>query len=305
MSHFKVLVIGDNVEEQLEPYNENTEVTPYRVTGFNHVEELQKALDWDRNPNNNNPEGFDNPGTDLSKQLTILQDWKGDGLRINHEEGRIEEWSTYNPLSKWDFWSVGGRYNATFKIKPDADEADYVPSQPHWSEGFGNEADHENASDCALKRAIDYKAMVDSATTAAEKDWAAMAEATDGIAPPTRGWAETLDAYGRDNLDAAREEWNRHPWNVATRKARYWDAYNYFHMSEADPKAAFFDHQKKMAVAGFYAVVKDGKWSARGEMGWFGMSNDDIDHNEWLRQTAELINSLPDDTRLTVVDCHI
>lgn len=29
MSHFSVLVIGDDVDEQLAPYNENTKVEPY------------------------------------------------------------------------------------------------------------------------------------------------------------------------------------------------------------------------------------------------------------------------------------
>ena len=29
MSHFAVMVIGDNVEEQLAPYDENIEVEPY------------------------------------------------------------------------------------------------------------------------------------------------------------------------------------------------------------------------------------------------------------------------------------
>lgn len=305
MSHFKVLVIGDNIEEQLEPYNENTEVAPYRVEGFNDVEEVQKALEWDKNPRNTNPQGLEDPGDDLGKRLAILQDWHGGDLHINWEEDRVEEWSTYNPLSKWDYWGIGGRYNTTFRIKPDADAYDYVPSQPHWSENFGNEADHENASDCARKRAIDYKAMVDTALAQAHKDWSEVTEATEGIEPPTRSWMETLEAHGMDNIDAAREEWHTHPWNVATRKVHYWDAYDQFHMGEDDPKAAFIEHRKKMAVAGFYAVVKDGKWSARGEMGWFGMSNDDIDKNEWVHQVAEIINSLPDDTILTVVDCHI
>ncbi|CAQ71573.1 hypothetical protein [Cupriavidus taiwanensis] len=54
-----------------------------------------------------------------------------------------------------------------------------------------------------------------------------------------------------------------------------------------------------------FAVLHDGKWYERGSMGWWGCVSDEKDTNEWYRQFAELIDGLPDDTPLTVVDCHI
>lgn len=52
-----------------------------------------------------------------------------------------------------------------------------------------------------------------------------------------------------------------------------------------------------------YSVIKDGKWLSKGEMGWFGMSTDNDDN--WIENFEKMLESLPDDTLLTVVDCHI
>ena len=55
-----------------------------------------------------------------------------------------------------------------------------------------------------------------------------------------------------------------------------------------------------------YAYVMDGEWHAPGKMGWFGMSSDTrADRVRFAREFNELLDSLPDDTELTLVDCHI
>jgi hypothetical protein len=52
-----------------------------------------------------------------------------------------------------------------------------------------------------------------------------------------------------------------------------------------------------------YAIVKDGRWYAKGEMGWFGCSHDEKD--DWPNTYKQLLDSTGDDELLTVVDCHI
>jgi hypothetical protein len=54
-----------------------------------------------------------------------------------------------------------------------------------------------------------------------------------------------------------------------------------------------------------YAVLKDGEWVARGSMGWWGMSTETVDGDEWQKRIAEMLFALPDDTIITAVDCHI
>jgi len=54
-----------------------------------------------------------------------------------------------------------------------------------------------------------------------------------------------------------------------------------------------------------YAMIYKGKWYGKGEMGWFGCSHDEIEESEWLEKFNELIDSVSDDTLLSVYDCHI
>ena len=58
------------------------------------------------------------------------------------------------------------------------------------------------------------------------------------------------------------------------------------------------------AVAPF-AFVQDRNWHERGEMGWWGVVIDEKDRNSWAEQFMKAFDALPDDTVLTVVDCHI
>ena len=54
-----------------------------------------------------------------------------------------------------------------------------------------------------------------------------------------------------------------------------------------------------------HAVVKDGVWYEKGAMGMWAVVHDEIDGQEWESRFSELLESLPDATRLTIVDCHI
>jgi hypothetical protein len=54
-----------------------------------------------------------------------------------------------------------------------------------------------------------------------------------------------------------------------------------------------------------FAVVKDGEWHERGSMGWFGCVSGEKDKGDWFKQVSDMLDSLPDDTLLTVCDCHI
>jgi len=56
-----------------------------------------------------------------------------------------------------------------------------------------------------------------------------------------------------------------------------------------------------------WAIVKDGVWYEKGSMGWFGMSGESDDEAlDWeMNMFDRFIKDLPEETRLTVVDCHI
>ena len=52
-----------------------------------------------------------------------------------------------------------------------------------------------------------------------------------------------------------------------------------------------------------FALLKDGEWYAKGEMGWWAAVADEKE--DWQDELTKLISELPEDTLLTVVDCHI
>lgn len=58
---------------------------------------------------------------------------------------------------------------------------------------------------------------------------------------------------------------------------------------------------------GFYtfAVIKDGEWYERGSMGWWGCVSDEKEDDTWSKEFNKLLNDLPKEKYITVVDCHI
>lgn len=59
------------------------------------------------------------------------------------------------------------------------------------------------------------------------------------------------------------------------------------------------------AFSTYAAITKDGKWHAKGKMGWFGMSSDE-DVVAWHDGYQKLIfDDAEEDDYITIVDCHI
>ena len=79
----------------------------------------------------------------------------------------------------------------------------------------------------------------------------------------------------------------------------------------ADPVATFaggreaYVERSALGAVVPYAILKEGRWHAKGEMRSFGMSEDATSDEDWAKQAWELLSSLPGDTLVTVVDCHI
>lgn len=86
--HYKVLVLGDNVEELLAPYNENIEVAPYVDKTFEECRETLEKMER---------------RTISDKEVLDYYDDELD------EDGNLI--STYNPKSKWDWYIIGGRWS--------------------------------------------------------------------------------------------------------------------------------------------------------------------------------------------------
>lgn len=343
MSHFTLLVVGDDIEGQMERYDENRSVPPYiELQGEALDKELKKALGWlwAAEALRSHADGrVDDRAVSLRKviakdtaldALTLEQRfqlaswWSGEDVEIR--EGEIVKYSTYNPDSKWDWYEIGGRWNGFFALKPGATG---LPVKPHYSEA-ANPPDKAGRTDQARKGDIDFDLMRTEAAVQAAQEFQLLQDATEGIEPLTESWeavmrralgglaetyfseeniptSEETDKEIHVRISQAREERNRHPFIQAMRAAglSLWgDPYETYCLGHEDPMTEYIRRARASATS-TYAMLIDGEWVARGEMGWFGMSRDDLDRETWGTKVAETIDGLPDDTLLTLVDCHI
>lgn len=272
MSHFSVLVIGDDVDGQLAPYNEEIQVEPYVNATF--AWDTYWAVDGLREKGHTI--------TDAPSLLAALRkEWNtGDDLVIR-EDGLIDEMTTYSPKAQWDWWVEGGRY--------------------------ANRLFHRDGRkvDSLLKRDLDLQTMRSNARAKAVLEFDQYVRLAESF-PPPRSWNEIVDAHGEDNIEAARAEWNSNEFVRAMRGEGYYldDLHAEFFIGDPDARDRYMARAEARALSA-WAVVKDGEWSERGKMGWFGMSTDEMNEDEWRQQVLDLVTMLPDDTLLTMVDAHI
>lgn len=233
MSHYTVLVIGDNVDDQLAPFDESIKVK-YTRSKEEHIARGKKDIEDYKNNGLyatylENPEEYLNKCTNdahakyISEEFPKKLKWTDEEIyqdqirwyephQIN-EDGSTNE--TYNPNSKWDWYQIGGRWSGMIRV---------LPNQRSGRMG--------------------------------EKSWAS---------------SENDDPLQVDSAEVRDIDW---------------------------------DHQN-MKHFGTFAVLKDGKWYERGEMGWWAIVSNEKPEEQWDQEFKKLIKDLNPETRITVVDCHI
>jgi hypothetical protein len=217
-----------------------------------------------------------------------------------------------NPNAKWDWYQIGGRWSGFFKVKGvRCDEhvllADHKVGEPGV---FGNKA-KEGYADQVRKADIDFEGIKADTTKEAHETYDKFEKVVEGILPPTKTWEEhhkEFTALGI-GIDAVRDAWHDQPFIKAVRKAEY---DNTLPCVGSCPVKYYCvltggrDQFVKEAVSqcfSTFAVLMDGKWYERGKMGWWAFVSDEKDN--WGEEYMKLLESVPADTLLTVVDCHI
>ena len=145
MSHFVGLCFGDNWEDYLENYYEGLEVEAYiAYTKEEAIDEVKKmrAYNYERAV-----EMLQKPDLN-SKQIEHYQNIIDLGLFISYEDAwkEAQDWgyeidedenllSTYNPESRWDWYSIGGRWDGFLHYK------DVEPGLEETNEAYIHELD--------------------------------------------------------------------------------------------------------------------------------------------------------------------
>lgn len=280
MSHFTVLVIGGNVEEQLAPFDENEVVDEY-IREVVSDEEKERMLNFYK-------ENYDFVGTLEECLEQKSQNWNESWGK--DENGVWQEHSTYNPKSKWDWYSIGGRWSGFFKMKNGIDPVTGCP-------GVFNNQPRDGYGDVAKKKDIDFEGMKNDAGNKAGEYYDEIISII-GHLPEIESWDSIRERF--ENIDDAREFYHNQERVKALRDAKYWTDAENFQISREE----YVENARNNAIS-TYAVVKDGEWYEKGQMGWWGMSSNEIDQNEWNKRVMELIDETDDETLFTLVDCHI
>lgn len=198
-----------------------------------------------------------------------------------------------NPNAQWDWWQVGGRWQGQLLLKPGR-------TGESGSTGLMGSCHPNGGVDHALKGDVDFDKMRDLAGERAGAEYDKIAAIIAGRSWDS--WKEIMARHG-GATDAAREEY----WAQGV-MADYKASENYSPFGSIDDfrcgREGYVQAARDGAISTF-AVIKDGQWYQRGEMGWWGAVSDRKDDAEWNREFSALVDGLPDDALLTVVDCHI
>jgi hypothetical protein len=306
MSHFTVLVIGENPEDQLAPYCENIEVAPYNKEVVSD-EDIQRFMNHYREEK---PQDKDLPFEDMYRKYG--NDWNSKNWKKG-PDGKYYEVSTYNPESKWDWYCIGGRWSGFFKLKPGAKGNIGEPSV------MMDKVKDKTLADQAEKSAIDFLTMYKEAEEAATKRYDMAEKLFEGTEPQKPLSSFYAENASRKKFMEAREKYYTQPRLVyceekikevtKSRQERSQEEeliLNILHSPDdfLISREEYLENARFAAIS-TYAVVVDGKWYERGRMGSFGMSYDEMDPKQWRQFFLEKINEAPEDALFTIVDCHI
>ena len=286
MSHFTVMVIGENPEEQLAPYQENNMGDcPEEYLAFNDVTD-DVTREWE-DQDQETKEKY----KDLDTYATEYNGYK------KNDEGRYGYWE--NPNAKWDWYQLGGRWSGFFKMKPGSEGV-------VGSAGLFSAPAEAGYADSALKKEIDFASMMEEASKKAGEKWDLIKKLTEGL-EPAKSWEHVRDEMFPGQIDKARTYYHDQPAMKAVSNWSSENGHSIFGLDLEDFDCTREEYCLDAARGSFvpYAVIKDGKWHQKGEMGWFGISNNEVSESKWTAQVAQMIDELPEDTMLSIYDCHI
>lgn len=291
MSHFAVLVIGENPEEQLAPYHEfeSTEIDDEYVQDVDITKEVQ--LDIDRGTLEKALIGYDLENVTVEDENNIDKKDKHKYRYAVVRDGKlVKAIHRTNPNYKWDWYQLGGRYEG-FTLK-DGKKLPYALKQDIAFDAEKN-AIKLQSTEC-------YKQFHDLLSSAK-------------IEYP-KTWSECRKEY--EQIEEAREFYkNQLAVKIIRKKTQNVFGGGPLFIRICPLLTCIFDFYKgsleefvKRQVDSCcvtYAVIKDSKWYSKGDMGWFGISSNNVSDEDWNAQYWELVNSVPDTTLFSLYDCHI
>lgn len=289
MSHFTVLVIGENPEDQLAPYREY-ECTGVKDEYVKFVEPYESIEDLEKE--------YEECKEDYSYRRfsDFMEEYHG----YEQKDGKWGRWT--NPNAKCDWYKLGGRWTGFFKLKKGTSGT--TGSFISCSSGkLVTSVAESGYADAALKKDIDFDAMRQEAKKKAIAHFDKVAELCGGTIPKIeKTWKQIREEH--EDIEAAREEYHEQGSVKTFKKA---NKITYLADTLEDyqcTRKEWGEKAEKNAILTF-AIIKNGEWYECSNMDLWGMALGGKDKGEWGRQFHDMLDSLPDDTLLSVYDCHI
>lgn len=294
MSHSTVLVIVENAsdeidaigqaEDMLDPFDENIEVEPYAHEEISFEDFKEVFYDNDVFPDEEMLNRFNNPTAEdaavLSEELYL------DDVRI--EDGKYVSYSTYNPKARWDWYSLGGRWDGM------------LPSK---STGKG--------VNVLRKSDLDITKGRDEAIMEANKTYDKFEQLKAGRdpGPSFEDIVESVDPTVPDaeKYEFARKAYNDNPVvkDCTSEFGLYFTSpHKYFKIGEGG-RYAFVEEASKSFIETFAILNSEGEWLEEGKMLMFGMAVDKMEPKDWNEIFWNTIYDAPEDAWFLVYDVHI
>ena len=202
-----------------------------------------------------------------------------------------------NPNAKWDWYVIGGRWTGYFPLKEGAKGEVGRP-------GVMTDPAKPGYADIARKRDIDFESARRKAADEAEQrfsKWERIFLEYGKPKPWEHFFQKTQDGRLNYNRGDARDEYNDQP-AIAQAKSKLgiWGC----PVTQLGFDRDKYVSQCKNGALVPFAIVKDGKWFAKGDMGWWAAVHNEKEQGSWNEEVARLIDDLPDETLFTIVDCH-
>jgi hypothetical protein len=332
MSHFTVLVIGDDHEALLAPFDENLEGVfddkedEYREEYENESRDMKRLPNgrlvspWDKQFADRKGAGWSSSDTYTFPEGTVdvvipfkelyssfdefMKEWHGSSER-DEKTGKYGYWR--NNEAKWDWYQVGGRWSGFLKLKAGA-----TGGQGERSWTNENEADKPGTCDTALAGDIDWLGMLNERRDELTKQYDDVVRVMAGR--PFKPWSEFLkdrDA-GLIDIDEARRVYHEQQVlkDLTTGEnpvLSSWGASDVIdEVVKAKDRAEYVDRVSRTSCITFAMVTPDGKWHEKGKMGWWAVHDATEESTQKFADFWwETVLNLPPDARVTLVDCHI
>jgi len=332
MSHFTVLVIGDEPEEQLKPFNENLNVA-FKDRSDEFREEYETKIVSEFYCDSNSSWGFR-----ITKELFDLLKESKPGRIIPYKVEKIDTLSILSLHKKYKGYyklENGKRCRGSQWFEVD-EIVSTVPPKPNPTTCVEGEVIIRKISPpkkIALKdKFISYEEYL--------KHWVGLDDINEQgyyYNPNAKwDWYELGGRWGGyfklkngDRVDRAYKKDIDFDGMLLQKYENYSNFYDEFEENykngEINFNRAFFEfgvhnigkdqehfipetrenYLDRCVSISTFAIIKDGKWYEKGEMSWWCVVNNEKETKDWNKEFTQLLKDIPDETLLSVYDCHI